>query len=96
MKTNLRRLPNISYRIFLSAIFFVLAVISAFAQPSYRIQGKLHNFKENKPVEFASVSLHHLPDSALVTGAVSDTSGVFSIGNLKEGNYFIKVTCIGF
>ncbi|NJK97614.1 MAG: TonB-dependent receptor plug domain-containing protein [Bacteroidales bacterium] len=54
------------------------------------------NFTENRPVEFASVAVHHLPDSALVTGAVSDTTGRFSIANLKEGNYFIKVSCIGF
>lgn len=70
--------------------------ISSFAQPSYKIQGKLRNFIENKPVEFASIALHHLPDSALVTGAVSDTSGLFTFSSLKEGDYFIKVSCLGY
>jgi outer membrane receptor protein involved in Fe transport len=96
MKTNLLCQPNFRYRLILSALFFALAAISAFAQPSYRVEGKLHNFTENKPVEFASVALHTLPDSALITGAVTDTTGKFSINNLKEGNYFIKVSCIGF
>lgn len=80
----------------ISATIIFLAGFSAYAQPSYRIEGKLHNFIENKPVEFASVALHRLPDSSLVTGAVSDTTGLFSINNLKEGSYFIKVSCIGF
>lgn len=80
----------------LTVAIAILAAITVNAQPSYRIEGKLHNFMENKPVEFASVSLHNLTDSSLVTGAISDTSGRFSIANLKEGSYFIKVSCIGF
>lgn len=96
MKTKLICPVEFRYRLLISIIFFILAAVSAFAQPSFRIEGKLHNFTENKPVEFASVALHTLPDSALVTGAVTDTTGKFSIYNLKEGNYFIKVSCIGF
>lgn len=95
MKTTLIRQTTNRLR-FLMLTVLIMTGLSAFAQPSYRIEGKLHNFSENKPVEFASIAVHHLPDSALVTGAVSDTSGRFSIANLKEGNYFIKVSCIGF
>ncbi len=95
MKTTLHRQTKNRYKLLLFALLSMMS-FSAFAQPSYKIEGKLRNFTENKPVEFASISLHHLPDSALVTGAVSDTSGKFIISNLKEGNYFIKVSCIGF
>ncbi len=95
MKTTLLHPTMNRLKVLLTAIL-IMAGFSAFAQPSYRIEGKLHNFEENKPVEFASVALHRLPDSTLVTGVVSDTSGRFSIANLKEGNYFIKVSCIGF
>lgn len=83
----------------LKAIFCFLILslsLQSFAQPSYRIEGKLYNLAENKPVEFASIALHRLPDSTLITGAVSDTSGKFSLSNLKEGKYFIKVSCLGF
>lgn len=94
MKANL--LSQNRYRLIIIMILSVIVSFPALAQPSYRIEGKLHNFLENRPVEFASIALHHLPDSALVTGAVSDTSGRFLIGNLKEGNYFIRVSCIGY
>ncbi|HEX3007224.1 MAG TPA: TonB-dependent receptor [Bacteroidales bacterium] len=93
MKTNLNRLNKY---LFLCFILMMIVSLESFAQPSFRIEGKLRSFTENKPVEFASIALHHLPDSTLVTGAVSDTTGKFSIANLKAGNYFIKVSCIGY
>lgn len=85
-----------NYKLVLSIFLMLISGIYAQAQPSYRIEGKLHNFAENKPVEFASVSLHSVTDSSLVTGAISDTSGRFTINNLKPGDYYIKVSCIGF
>lgn len=90
MKTTLLR------QTLLTVILTLVAGFTAYTQPSFKVEGKLLNFIENRPVEFASVSLHKLPDSSLVTGAISDTSGRFSISNLKEGNYFIKVSCIGY
>jgi outer membrane receptor protein involved in Fe transport len=95
MKTTLNLRTSKYYKLFI-VLLSIFISLSAFAQPSYRIEGKLQNFSENKPVEFASIALHHLPDSSLVTGAVTDTSGKFVINNLKPGDYFIKVSCIGF
>lgn len=95
MKTTVHSKTS-KYNKLLIALFSLFVSFSSFAQPSYRVEGKLQSFTENKPVEFASVALHHLPDSSLVTGAVTDTSGKFIINNLKPGEYFIKVSCIGF
>jgi hypothetical protein len=91
MKISKNKLRLLSILMMLTGTF-----IAAIAQPSCRIEGKLHNFTEDKPVEFASIALHHLPDSALITGAVSDSTGKFTIANLKEGNYFLKVSCLGY
>lgn len=46
--------------------------------------------KENNPLEFVNVALFALPDSILVTGAVTNTNGEFSLDtNGKSGKDFI-------
>lgn len=96
MKTNLHRRNLKNYKLLYCTLITLTITISAFAQPAYKIEGRLMSNNENKPVEFASIALHHLPDSSLVTGVVTDTTGKFAIHNLKEGNYFIKISCIGY
>lgn len=73
------------YLITLSLLFFVL---SAKAQS---IQGKIVDV-QNNPIEYASVRLMDLSDSSVVTGAYSDSSGVFLIENVKLGTYFIRIS----
>ena len=52
-------------------------------------------FDENQsPVAFANVVLFS-PDSSMVTGAVTDDSGHFSI-NTKPGQYLIKISFLSF
>lgn len=52
---------------------------------------------ENKqPVPYATVSVLSLPDSNLVTGAISDENGEFEIKNLKKGKYLLKVDFLGY
>ena len=46
---------------------------------------------ENKPVEFASVFL-----DGTQLGAITDSTGKFSISNIPIGNYKLTVYCIGF
>ncbi|WP_127131702.1 TonB dependent receptor [Pseudoflavitalea rhizosphaerae] len=52
--------------------------------------------EENMPVSFATLHLHHLPDSSIVKELVSDSSGKFSIGPVPAGRYFLRISAIGF
>ncbi|MDR1004725.1 MAG: TonB-dependent receptor [Prevotellaceae bacterium] len=47
---------------------------------------------ENQPVDFATVAVYALPDSALVTGAVTATDGTFRIASLHAGKYLLTVS----
>ncbi|HLF63216.1 MAG TPA: TonB-dependent receptor [Saprospiraceae bacterium] len=50
---------------------------------------------DGKPVEFASIVLY-TPDSIIVKVETTDETGTFTIANVKEGNYFLEATCIGY
>jgi iron complex outermembrane receptor protein len=50
----------------------------------------------NAPISFVQVSLLQSLDSSLYLGVISDENGNYSFGNLKRGNYFIKVMALGY
>jgi len=60
------------------------------------IQGKIYDEKSLQPVPFANVSLYALNDSSLVSGAVSDDKGEFSIKDLKSDKYYLKISYMGY
>jgi outer membrane receptor protein involved in Fe transport len=59
------------------------------------ISGKVVDNQGNS-VEYATVSLVTLPDSTVVSGAISDAGGSFKISNLKLGVYVMKIKVLGF
>ena len=66
------------------------------AQNNAKINGKLLNAITSKPVEFATIALFRLPDSTLVNGVTSDTSGLFAFNNLTYGDYALKISCLSY
>ena len=50
---------------------------------------------EGKPMEFATVSLRSLPDSAIVEGCITDAKGQFCIERKNAGD-FIQISSIGY
>lgn len=52
--------------------------------------------ESNRPVEFANVILYRSVDSVLVKGAISDAEGFFEIDGIEEGNYYLRVSNIGY
>ena len=64
------------------------------AQNSGTIKGRAVDSTTQKPIEFASVALLAATDSSLVTGAITDSMGLFSLANLPEGSYIITVSSV--
>ncbi len=85
--TNFQKMKLTIIRL-ISTTLFVLTVQFSMAQTA-SISGKI--ISEGKPLEFANVGL---VGSSI--GSVSDTSGMYKIKNVKEGNYVVRVSCIGF
>ena len=79
-------------RFFLILMLLVFCIVSR----AQNIKGKVINEKDKTPVQFATVALLQLPDSAIITGVITLTDGGFLLEKVKTGSYFVKVSLVGF
>lgn len=64
-------------------------------RPSLEIVGRVIDNDSGEPLAFATVSIFTMNDSSLVTGAVTDVAGVFSI-KTRPGQYQINFQSISY
>lgn len=76
-------------------LILLLLVISVTAG-AQSIKGKVCFAKDKSPVQFATVGLLQLPDSTMITGVISLTDGGYLFEKVKPGNYFMKVSFVGY
>ena len=73
---------------------FLLCLCTAFTLSAQTYSGKVTDEK-NRPLPYANVVLLSLPDSAFVTGTVSDESGAFTLRGEKP-KLLLRVSSIGY
>ena len=73
----------------------LLLAVSVAAQ-SQNISGKVCLESDRSPVPYATVGLMQLPDSAMLTGVITLTDGGYVLENVKPGNYFVRVSYVGY
>ncbi len=61
-----------------------------------QIEGQVLEGETGQPIGTATVAVWSLPDSSLVTGAVTDDEGRFLIDRLRPGRYYVVITFVGF
>ncbi len=76
-------------------IVWLLLVTTVTAQ-AQNIRGKVCLEEDRSPVPFATVALVQLPDSAMITGVITLTDGGYTLEKVKPGNYFIRVSFVGY
>lgn len=76
--------------------FALLLLLNTFIAESQTLKGYVIHETEKTPVQFATVALLQLPDSALVTGVITLTDGGYTLENVKPGNYFVRATFVGY
>lgn len=79
-------------RIFTTLILLFL-ILNAVAQSSQTLRGSVVDYNSNIPIQFASVSLLN---TSPIIGAITDSTGNFSIVNVPVGRYDIMVKFIGY
>jgi outer membrane receptor protein involved in Fe transport len=78
-------------------IYIALLLLSvSFAGQAQNIKGNVSYEKDKSPVQFASVALLQLPDSAMITGVITLTDGSFLLEKIKPGSYFIRASFVGY
>lgn len=60
------------------------------------IKGVIIDSVDGTPLPFANITLHNITDSSFVGGTASGTNGEFILTNVVEGNYYIKVSFMGY
>jgi hypothetical protein len=75
-------------------LFFLLCLCAASILPAQTYTGKVTDEK-NQPLPYANVVLLSLPDSAFVTGTVSDESGAFALKTNRD-NLLLRISSIGY
>jgi outer membrane receptor protein involved in Fe transport len=76
------------------ALGMMLCCISASAQNV--LTGSVLDKASRQPIEFASVVLLHLPDSAMVKGTATDKKGKFILKDIPPGSYAVRCTYVGY
>ncbi len=92
------------YSVLIVVIFTTLIVVIfttySFSQGSRGISGEIWGTvvesKTNKPIEYATVSLYQKNPEQLITGIITDAKGKFLLSNIKKGEYYLKITFVGF
>lgn len=82
-------------RILIISILFMLFAKAVFAQDDFTISGKIVDDGQ-EPALAATVALLFVNDSALAKVAATDENGNFEIEYVKPGNYFLRVSGIGY
>lgn len=72
-----------------------LLCMAASAMAQGKISGRVYDSKSGQPVEYATVAVLKVKDSALVTGTVSESNGSFSV-TAPYGKYVVKVSFMGY
>ena len=74
--------------------FLCICLLATFALQAQTFTGKVVDEK-SQPLPYANVVLLSLPDSAFVTGTVSDESGAFTLRS-ERPNLLLRVSSIGY
>ena len=99
--TNKQRLIHVSTLVkavkhsLLSALFALLLIGSAQAQ-GLKVQGRVIDAEEKKPIPNANIQLVRSDDASKSRGTTTDVNGWFSIAKLRQANYELSVSFVGY
>ncbi len=88
--TILRKISTCILFIFL--LFFKVAA----QNNSGKVFGFVKDAQSSEPMTFASVALIQAKDFSIVKGVITDKTGRFTISSVPFGNYFIKISFVGY
>ena len=80
-------------KLFTSILFLLWITWPVFSQVT--LSGIVKDKKENNPLPYVSLSLKNFKDSSFVTGVITNEEGLFSLTNIKQGEYYLQISYVG-
>lgn len=84
-----------NYRLFIFSLLVLVCPV-VMAQSKYTIKGSVIDHDDSEGLMGANVQVLSLPDSTMVTGAMADDFGAFTIHGLNKANYALKISFMGY
>ncbi|MBE9463255.1 TonB-dependent receptor domain-containing protein [Dyadobacter subterraneus] len=76
--------------------FLFISMVSIRAQSSFTISGSVADRLTGQPLAFCSIAIYKSQDSTLVAGVLTDENGIYKIGNVDLGRYYMQAKYIGY
>jgi outer membrane receptor protein involved in Fe transport len=97
---NFMRIKNVKILVSLVCLFFSINTYSQrpqqFTKGGNIIMGKVVDANDDTPIEFATVAVLRLKDSSVVSIATSTGDGTFTVENVPQGQYKLKISFVGY
>jgi ferric enterobactin receptor len=77
-------------------IFLIISFITVKAQSNGKVSGRVVDAATKQPVEYATISIFKTGIASPFNGSVSDAKGNFTINNIANGEYTIRVDFMGY
>ena len=74
----------------------LLLPLALFAQSAGTISGKMIDGENKEPLSFATIAVMHAGSTTPIAGCTSDDEGNFIVTGLKEGDYTVKFSFVGY
>lgn len=84
-----------NFRLFVVLLFSLTCPV-LMAQSKYTVKGSVIDHEDSEGLMGANVQVLSLPDSTMVTGAMADDFGAFTLHGLTKTNYVLKVSFMGY
>ena len=81
---------------FLFLLLFVLTFLSANAQNTGKITGKVIDADTKVPVDYATISIAKAGTTIAINGMITDAKGGFTLKNIPIGEYTISIDFVGY
>lgn len=74
----------------------LLLPLQMIAQVSGRISGVIIDGEEKEPLSFANITVTKPGETTVIKGCSTDENGKFTITDLKEGDYVVNISFVGY
>jgi len=88
-------MKQINFNRLIVGIFLISNILSA-TEVKWQITGKIIEDKTQAAIPYATVAIYNKIDSSVVTGAISDDNGQFTLERVSLGDYYLKISFMGY